>query len=74
MQVVYLESYQRLREKGVVTNLQQYSPSEISNKGGLHLFMEINALLKLDPGIVQAMALIAEPSIAAYRYAQVLLC
>ena len=73
VQVVYLESYQRLKEKGVVKDLQHFSSSDISNAEGAHLFSEVTTLLKQDPGIIKAMAAIDEPSIAAYRYVQILM-
>ena len=75
MQVVYLEGYQRLREKGVFTHLQhfKYSPSAMSHADALTLHLETEALLKQDPDLVKAMADIAEPSLTAYRYLRILL-
>lgn len=74
VQVLYLESYQRLRQEGVFTHLQhfKYSPSAMSQADAWTLHLEIEALLDQDPGLVKAMADIAEPSLTAYRFAQVL--
>ena len=69
--MVYLESYTRLRQRGVFTHLQHFEfiPQDMDPQDAEHVLVEAEALLKKDAAVLDAMAAISEPSATAYRHA-----
>ena len=71
MQMMYLLSWSRLRERGVVTRLESFDVVvTMDPRDAESLFDEINGLLKADEELLDALTAIDEDCILHYRHAQ----
>ena len=70
MQMMYLLSWSRLRERGVVTRLESFDVVvTMDSRDAESLSDEINGLLKADEELLDALTAIDEDCILQYRHA-----
>ncbi len=71
MQMMYLGSWAKLRQRGVVTRLEYFDVAvTMDPRDAESLFDEINGLLKADEELLDALTAVDEHCILHYRHAQ----